>query len=372
MPCTETDSSVDTQQVATLVTALDTEYGAGLWEGVVYLFNGACACDAYCGTWQCDSRANNEDNICNAVPCDTPISDNPCPACNDDEELPFVNVRPSDIAARFTVIENPLVGADDCCDPRCPNDCQGDIIRPGDGNCGDWVGDDFIWHTPVITGPSNIVMTGVDGQVMNYSVGGATLVDTYQDSPSSTYRYWLLNLQYSWTMDISNMASPGLCTDESLPKTTGSGNFHYSVYQSTCGVSNVPADDCLATDGTGGFMAVTSTIIYNDPFEWPPGSNHYYENKDDSYVCWTNRGFGNERFEFWHPNLTSNASNVPDDMECARFGTKVSTFQSFRLQSPFPNGYPFFLDGAEAAKLLLPENLFEVELSVTYPQEFNS
>ena len=377
-PCGETPVSVDVRRAVATVAALDSAFGTAAWEGVTYLYNGQCGCDAYCGTWKCDARANvvDEDgdplNICTAVPCDSPVAPGgygACPECTD-TDLPFINVRISDILPRFTVIENPVTADADCCDPRCPNDCQGDIIRPSDGNCGDWVGDDFIWHTPVITGPSNIIMNGVDGQVMNYSVGGATLVDTYQDSPSSTYRYWLLNLQYSWTMDISGMSPGGLCTDESPPQTTGSGNFHYSVYQSTCGVSNT--ENCLATDGTGGFMAVTSTITYNDPFEWPPGSGNFYENRDDSYVCWTNRGFGNERFEFWHPNLGSNSSNVPDDMECARFGTKVSTFQSFRLKSPFPNGYPFFLDGAEAAKLLLPENLFEVELSVTYPQEFNS
>ena len=375
VPCTETEVSVDVRRAATTVVALDSEYGTAAWEGVVYLYNGACGCDEYCGTWQCDSRADVEDingdkvNICTAVPCDAEAAAYPCPTCTD-TELPFINVRPSDLLSRFDVIENPEPGEEDCCDPRCPNDCLGEFIDPTDGTCSNWDNADFIWHTPVITGPANIIMNGVDGQVMTYSVGGATLAKTYIDSANSNYRYFLLDVSYSWTMDISNMASPGLCTDESPPKTTGSGNFFYSVYQSVCSTKNVDGTSCLVVDGTGGFGAVTSTLKQQVTFEWPVGSGDFFEAKDDSYVCWVNRGFGNERYEFWHPQLTTNASNVPTEYQCARFGTKVSSYFSHRLKYPFAAGYPFFLDATEELKLQLPANLFEVQLSVTYPASY--
>jgi hypothetical protein len=348
VPCDETDGSVNAKMVATTVTALDLTFGP-TWEDAVMLFNGACACDAYCGTWQCDTRANPLDdqgrpiNICTAVPCDEAISYNPCPECNDeDEDLPFVNVRPNDVVRRFTLV------ATDCCDDVCPTTCeQNPKLEYGD--CGNWTyPDDYGVPDPILTA-GGVSWTGILGQSATLTIDSYQKVD-YIVNPLTSSTSYLFKV--SWTITMGNFieANGAYCPSGGPPSTSTSGWFYHQLYVQACGSINDPDElgNCLGIDYVSIDDAQNVPADFRgrgnpDPVRGRPCPN------DSMYVDLT----------------TYNGTSPVQEDECARYETSSSSHAVFRLavKGTYPLGSP----PSQVANV--PAGAFYWEMPITYPAD---
>ena len=324
------------------MVALDAEYGAAAWEGVVYLYNGACGCDAYCGTWVCDSRADVEDingdkvNICTAVPCDAVAAAYPCPTCTD-TELPFVNVRSTDIASRFTVV------ATDCCDDVCPTTCDGGPGAKIDScnNLWSYPGD-YTVPDPILTA-GGVTWTGFLGQSATLTIDSYQKVDYIVTATATTYLF-----KINWTITMGNFieANGAYCTNGNPPNTVTSGLFYQEL---RVGV-------CVTIDDPDGGHCIGQTYIsiddaLNVPFDFrnrgnpDPVRGNPCPN-DTLFVDLTNY---------------TGTSPVPED-ECARYGTSTSSWAVARLN--VGGSYPLGIDFTASNQ---PSAAFFWEMPITYP-----
>ena len=358
-PCEQTTTGVDAQRVVTTVTGLDLEYGEGQWQEKVYLFNGQCACDAYCGVWTCDSRANAQDeddeyiNICDSVPCDTAFSDNPCPECNDDEELPFVMVRPADLN-RFTEVE-------DCCDDACPSTCESGNPIPSNGcSAYGWTHGDLTYHDPELT-TGTMSWTGLYNQQATFRVDSYQIVDEVEALPTDnlnfSFKEWLVKVSYTTTMDISAMEEGGRCINpQTDPYTVVSGYTHIQVRVTPCRVrSNGEGGSCLTinTNVSGGSSSLAN-------FTW---HGNTYSN-DWGIACDNPNGSFPERIG-WR---TQTYSSDPLTEECATFGDTVETTRRMNVSTSQLGGYPLGGD-FDGTSFTDPSALWEWSMKVTYPEE---
>ena len=344
VPCTETDESVDVRRAATTVVALDAEYGAGAWEGVVYLYNGQCGCDEYCGTWVCDARADVEDingdkvNICIAVPCDAVSAAYPCPTCTD-SELPFINVRSTDIASRFTAV------ATDCCDDVCPTTCE---AKPKvlSGDCAAWTyPGDYTVPDPVLTA-GGVSWTGILGQTATLTIDSYQKVDFIVNASSTSYLF-----KISWTITMGNLieANGAYCTDGNPPSTVTSGWFYQQLGVNACGSINDP-------DELGNCIGQTYISIDDDqnvPFDFQGRGN---PDPVRGQPCPNDQMYVNL-------SSYSGTSPVPED-ECARYETSTSSWAVARLNvgGTYPLGMDFTASNQPAAA-------FFWEMPITYPSD---
>ena len=340
------------------MTALDNLYGEGEWEDQVYLFNGQCACDPYCGTWVCDTRANvqNEDgdytNICDAVPCDSPISANPCPSCGNEEDLPFIKVRPSDLASRFTEV-------DDCCDSLCPTDCGGTPIPPNGCNAYGWTHADVIYHDPELT-TGSFQWTGLYGQVAAFRVDSYQVVDEMEADPTAplnmSYKEFLVKVSYTTMMNIGSMQSGGDCLNQESPNTVNSGWTHINVYMTPCRITDNPdGGRCLAVNSSVSNGSNTlATFTFNGTQyqnQWGEACPNANSSAFPEYIGWMTKSTG------------------PSDADCAFFGRTAVTTIPRQVDPNQLGGYPLSYDTADdLAKFSEPSALWQWETSITYPE----
>ena len=356
-PCEQTTDGVDAQRVVTTVAGLDLEYGEGQWQEKVYLFNGQCACDAYCGVWTCDSRANAQDeddeyiNICDSVPCDTAFSDNPCPECNDDEELPFVMVRPADLN-RFTEV-------DDCCDDACPSTCEGGSAIPPNGcSTYGWTHGDLTYHDPELTA-GTMSWTGLYNQQATFRVDSYQIVDEMEADPTdsilNSFKQFLVKVSYTTTMDISAMEEGGRCINPLTdPYTVLQGVTHINVYMTACGIAPNPDGGlCLAINSNvdGG-----SNTLADFTFNGNTYSNTW------GIACDNPNGSFPERVG-WRTQSVSGGTVK----ECATFGGTAETTEKKSVVTQQLGGYP--LGGDFTGGFTDPSALWEWSLKLTYPEE---
>lgn len=131
VPCPDTYSVIDYR--APILT--NAQFAAmSFSEQQVYKYhNPIDTCDAYCGTWQCVTDA--EDTQCHPDGAGGATSCGTCADWTGTVEQPFRLIRASEEAAfpaRFTSL-------DDCCDTSCPVNCgQGEIVPTDCGVCFDW------------------------------------------------------------------------------------------------------------------------------------------------------------------------------------------------------------------------------------------
>ena len=354
-PCSETNASVDVRRAATTVVALDNEYGSGGWPGTVYLYDGTCGCDAYCGTWVCDNRANvqdasgNYENICTAVPCDAATAAYPCPACTD-TELPFINVRPLDLGSRFTEVDT------DCCDLLCPTSCPS---KPNvtSSDCGLWEHQEFVYIDPVLS-TGGFTWTGLYGQIATFNVDSYQVVDSYEAAATSTssFKSWLIKVNYTTSMDISNMSSGGLCTNGNNPNTSVSSHLYVSFLASPCS----PNLNCSPT-GVG--VSTTISLMQDSMTTNYPYNGSTY-NIFWGIACPNN----NERIYF---KLTgTNLFDPVPDRPCAQYERTATKWDHQKVQCSTPAGYPLGYDtAADCDQFSSSSAILRWTTSIRYPAD---
>jgi hypothetical protein len=339
-PCDETSSSLYLRRAVVTTAALDAEYGAGLWEGVVYHYNGQCNCEPYCGTWVCESdviRTGPGINVCDPVPCDAVTAELPCPDCTDETYEDYVYVRPLDIPTRFTSVA-------DCCATVCDNAdaCIGPLVDAGD--CAGWVFADYTFHAPILTGAS-LSYTDVLGNDISINIDSYGVTDFIDDVPTKS-RHYLMRVDY--TVGVTNGET---CPNTGNVPGDSSGWFYVTILVDPCDTTLPDQASCVATDLTVGFNVLSVPTDFTGRGNPTP---------EPAYPCGQAQG-DVLRVTPW-TTLTAPTYVVTED-ECARYNAPSSVYytNTMDLTGTFPAAGP---TPAEAEAL--PARM-EWEVKITYP-----